>query len=254
MAKQEVTPEETTAVTALPPEGSYLPAMKLDFDWREVVRENIGRSGIDRFALPRLTVPAGGGRTWELPTLDGEVVSVSEVTGIIIHWGPLRAYWPVKFGEGAVGSPPTCSSNDGETGNGDPGGDCASCGMNMYGTAIEGRGKACKEIRGMFILPENALFPYYLQVPPSSLKGFKAFMVGLASRGISYWKTTVSLRLEQTKSADGFTYSKIVGRMVKPLSSDTVESIRQYRDEIRPALDASILIDPADFAFEDESE
>lgn len=59
---------------------------------------------------------------------------------------------------------------------------CAGCPMNQFGSADTGRGKACKNIRRLALLPEDALEdigaaePAYLKVPVTSIKEWAGYI------------------------------------------------------------------------------
>lgn len=221
---------------------NYLPVSFGDLDWKEIIHDNIGTDTIDRFALPRLRIPPGGGKAWEVQTLEG-YESRQTVDGIIVHWTPLRAYWQNPYGSGGGNQPPDCSSENGIVGVGDPGGNCHDCPLNQYGTSANGRGKACKEIRAVFLKPANSVYPFFLSLPPTSLKGFRSQMINMANAGVGYWHAVVQLGLEQDKSADGFNYSKVTVKVLKRLTQEQVAQFKLYRDEIRPLLDSSVVLD-----------
>ena len=108
-------------------------------DLQEIIADNLGGEQITPFDLDRVTVPAGGALSWEVPTLDGEE-SVKEIEGIVIYWRTARAYWEQGLDESGGGSPPDCSSDDGQIGIGTiaatvQGGQCSACPMNQFGSA-----------------------------------------------------------------------------------------------------------------------
>ena len=86
--------------------------------------------------FPRVKIPGGGAVSFEVPGDDPESPdSVKTIEGIIVYNHAAGAYWP----EGAEyddNVPPLCSSVDGKTGIGDPGGACALCALNKYGISI----------------------------------------------------------------------------------------------------------------------
>lgn len=66
---------------------------------------------------------------------------------------------------------------------------CATCPHNEYGSADKGRGKACKNVRRVSLIPASALddpgaIPdeqaAYLKVPVTSVKGWAGFVQGLS--------------------------------------------------------------------------
>ena len=68
------------------------------------------------------------------------------------------------------------------TGEGDPGGACAKCRYNQFGSGESG-GKACKNRRRIYILREGEVFPVLLSLPTGSLKEFTRYIQRLLSRG-----------------------------------------------------------------------
>lgn len=221
---------------ALAPYAEFL----MNQEVKELLADNIGNGGIDQFSLTRVKVPAGGGIAWAVPTLEGVSVA-QEFTGVIVHWKTMRAYWAEAYGTGSGDTPPDCSSQDGDIGIGEPGGECMKCPLNEFGTAHTGRGKACKEVRGLFVLPENALFPTFMPLPPMSIAPLKSYMLQLASSGINYWKVVTALTLETARNKDNVVYSRAVPKLVRRLEDAEVVAVKAYRDELRPAIEGVVL-------------
>lgn len=206
----------TALATAGPP--AALPALLGDYaiatldggDLAEVIRENVG-GGIGRFDLDRVKIPAGGGTTWEVPTLEG-AEPFKELAGVVVQFADQRAYWKEPFGGGA--NPPDCSSTDCVKGVGDPGVECDRCPFSQFGTATrqdggEGRGQACRLVRVLYMVLPHSILPVVVAVPPSSLKPVRQYFLRLASQGIPYHGVVTKLRLAQDRSGDGITFSKV---------------------------------------------
>ena len=94
---------------------------------QEVVETNLGDEDFSPFDLDRITVPAGGGIAWEVPTVNGPE-SQKEIHGVIVLAKKVRSYW--KDSSATDGTPPDCASADGIHGQGDPGGLCKQCPNN----------------------------------------------------------------------------------------------------------------------------
>ena len=91
---------------------------------RKVLEANLaGMTDASAFSLPRIRMPSRGAQSWELPTAQGEE-TLPQIDCIILAHQPCRGYWPGDF---RGNEPPQCSSPDGVTGYGDPGGSCRSC-------------------------------------------------------------------------------------------------------------------------------
>lgn len=107
--------------------------------------------------------------------------SIDEIRAIVLFKQKIRGCWE----EG--NKTPLCSSFDGITGI-DPNNNkrrCAECPQNAWGSGKEGRGKACKEMRRMFLLtPDNAL-PIQISFPPTSISVIDNFFSARLTNRIS---------------------------------------------------------------------
>ena len=85
------------------------------------------------FSFDRVKLPAGGGTAFELPSAESdESEMVKDITGVIVYNHPAYAYYHDKYTGG--NNPPDCGSFDGVTGIGNPGGNCADCPYNKFGS------------------------------------------------------------------------------------------------------------------------
>lgn len=125
------------------------------------------------------------------------------LTGVIVYHHKARGYWEVEGQQ-----LPTCSSMDGATGTNENGEQhaCAACPFNAWGSGKDGRGKACKEMRWIYVLQEGEIIPSRISLPPTSLGQFDAFVTALAQRKIAPIMKVVRIGLEKTER-HGFTYS-----------------------------------------------
>jgi len=204
-------------------------------DIQEIVSENLGNDGLSAYDLDRVKIPAGGATSFEVPALDGEE-SVKEIEGIIIFWKGTRAYWPEKFN--GENNPPQCSSIDGEVGQGTPGGYCAKCPLSQFGSAENGKGQACKQMRQLFIVRETDILPLVLVLPPTSIKPAKQYFMRLASKGVKYTHVVTRIGLEKAKNNGGITYSKVGFSLVNQLDPQTCKKIDAFTENIRPLLES----------------
>lgn len=214
---------------------------------KEVLQENLGGEAISAFELDRVKVPSGGGTTWEVPTLEG-VEDAKAIEGVVIYFKNQNAYWKEKYD--GQNNPPNCVSNDGMVGIGTPGGDCAVCPLNAFGS--EGKGKACKNMRPLFVLREGDVLPLVLTLPPTSLKDARKYFLRLASKGIPYYGVITEITLDKDKNENGITYSKAKLSLKGRLDPDTVKKLKAFQDSLKPALDA-VKVDRESY-FPDEEE
>lgn len=228
-------------------EGSYQLAKIDPAELRAIFRDNVGSEGVGAFDLPRVKIPAAGGLSWTVPTLEGDV-SAKTVRGIIVHQRDVRSYWPEKFGESPPGTPPACSSEDGIVGVGTPGGVCAECPLNQWGSAGEGKkGKACRQVKLIFMVREEEFMPMVLVLAPTSIPATKKYFLLLSSRALPYHGVVTEFTLERAQSSGGIAYSKANPQMVRKLSAEEHLNVAANAKTIKAALQAVRFDDPEDF-------
>lgn len=220
-------------------------------DVQTALAENLGGSSLSAFDFQRIRVPAGGGMAWEV--MDAETGAVDATTsfeGVIVSWNDQKAFWKRGLDEaGAVQGPPDCFSLDCVQGKGDPGILCASCPNNNFGTAKGGtaRGKACKDVRLLFVCRPGDVLPELVPVPPTSLKGVKSYFLRLAARGIPYWKAVTRFKLVKDKNGAGISYAKIDLECAGVIGGADVVPVREYSETIRRMLGkATVQVRPGD--------
>ncbi|MGB9825072.1 MAG: hypothetical protein ACPLRU_00210 [Desulfofundulus sp.] len=131
-----------------------------------------------------------------------------ELRGVVLHKQKVRALW--KQGENV----PLCSSLDCITGADRDGKkrSCSGCPYDAWGSASdnaeERRGKACKEMRRIYLVEQGGFLPILITLPPTSIKPWDDFCSARATMGISDLSAEVILRLIPGKT-NSFTYSVI---------------------------------------------
>ena len=121
-------------------EKFMLPTMiEGDFSAEELAEDADGL----QMSFQRVKIPAGGTLQFEMPSDDPDNPDYEKnLVGVILHNHATCAYWPAGS-EYDDDTTPLCSSVDGKVGIGTPGGACAACVMNRFGSAPDGsKGKA----------------------------------------------------------------------------------------------------------------
>jgi len=198
---------------------------------------NLGNRQLGLAILDRITVPPGGGVSWEVPTLTGPK-AVEAIEGIVIHKTDGRVFWKLGLDESGGNAPPDCYSTDLRIGIGDPGGDCLACPYSQFGSARDGTGKgqACKEQTLLFMLQKDKLSPILVSVPPTSSMPLQKFFLRMADSNLAYFKAVIALRLEKAKNAANITYSRMVPQMIEPLDEEMQGRVEIYRRTMLKAL------------------
>ena len=206
----------------------------------EVILENVGPRGLTADQLERLSWPTGGTTFWEVPNTEGGKEPVKDMVGVVLSFRDVRVYWSKPFSETGGGTPPDCYSDDAVIGIGSPGGVCASCPYNVWGTAINDkgektRGKACAERRlYLFLRPEDRL-PVIINIPPTSLGVATSYGRRLANQVIRISKVVSNFALQKDKSGDGIEFSLLDPKMVRLLTDEEVANLKLYAETVVPA-------------------
>lgn len=198
----------------------------------------------------RVKIPSGGGITFEVPT-EGDPEITQELIGVIIDHHPVNAYWPGKFS--SQNNPPACSALDGKMGMGDPGGSCASCPNNQWGSDPDGgRGKACKNIHRIYILREGEILPLLLALPPTSLGNFSQYMTRLTSKLRPFFGCVTKIKLQKAVNKDGITYPQVIFAKVADLTKEETMAVRQYANTLKGAMRA-VAVEATDYEVDSSS-
>jgi len=191
--------------------------------------QNMAGEEISANLLNRIKVPAGGGTTWMVTDEAGEEQPIKDLQGVILHTIRRRGYWtnpdPLKV-------PPDCASTDMITGIGAPGGTCANCLHNQFGTSTKsdgtaGKGKACSERKLVFLLREGQFLPDVVSIPSASLKAMQMYQLrGLVPYAI--WQVVTAFKLSKEVSSDGIDYAEVKPYRAGVLDVATAAALRDY--------------------------
>lgn len=186
--------------------------------------------GLD-FQPDRIKIPAGGATAFELPGEDDEDTQMAkDITGVILHNHPAFGRYIEKYTGGS--NPPDCGSFDGMTGIGNPGGDCATCSYNQFGSG-EGQSKACKNRRMLYILQEGELFPLVLSLPTGSLKEFTKYVKRQLSKGRKLSQVVSKISLKKATSSSGIAFSQAVFSMDRVLTQEEQVALEPLTEQMR---------------------
>ena len=194
-------------------------------------------------ACRKIKIPSGGGTAYEVQGEDDDDTEpMKTITGVVVFTHRLSGYWPSAYG--SSNNPedklPTCASMDGKTGMvqlGATAGEvvtCETCPWNQYGTARDqagnpSRGKACKNMRRLYILMDGNPNLYLLTVPPTSIKDVNNQLAKIAP----YANKVVTLSLEKAVNAGGTPFSKVVIKRTGVLPPAAAAIVTELRHQIK---------------------
>jgi hypothetical protein len=171
----------------------------------------LAEEGIDISELKPefIKMPSGGILSFVFPKKpNGGQDLREEFDAIVLFSHECNAFWPIKNGNNM---PPSCSSLDGRIGYGDNQDgrgvcqrNCGACPMNQYGTGIDDsgqqtRGKACKNMRRLYVMTEDeTIAPKILCLPPTSLGTFTPDWraKNIVMRGLKSYSTLIHFSME----------------------------------------------------------
>ena len=122
-----------------------------------------------RLSFTRIKIPGGGHLQFEIPSGNPDVPDYAPyLEGVILYSHNSNAYWP-EGSEYDDDQPPLCQSFDGKVGYGEPGGTCADCVLNQFGSDGNNKGKACKNMRMLYLLRSGEYMPIQIALPPTKI-------------------------------------------------------------------------------------
>lgn len=189
----------------------------------------------------RIKMPSGGALAFEVEGEDGDVDYVKEIQGVILFTHRVNGYWSKALGDGEGNAAPDCSSMDGKTGINNSTGECINCEgcpLNQYGSDPRGgEGKACKNMRRVYLMTSGDPNCYLLTVPPTSIKDVNKKLKTLIASGVPYTGMVVSVKLVKVTNKGGVDYAKIAldkaGLLPAPVAAQAQELRRQLKEKFK---------------------
>lgn len=199
-----------------------------DFNLAEALTSELG--GMD-ISFDRVSIPAAGGQAFEVPgELPGETDMVKDFSGVILFHHPMFTYYRERFSGG--NNAPDCGSYDGNVGVGNPGGVCATCPLNQFGSGENG-GKACKNKRRIYVLREGELIPILLVLPTGSMKEFSVYVKRLLAKGKKSNSVVTKFSLKKVTNASGIAYSQAQFAVDRVLTSEEMPFVQAMSDQVK---------------------
>ena len=160
-----------------------------------------------QLSFQRVKIPPGGVIQFEVSGDDPENPEyIQTLEGVILFNHRANSYWP-DGDEYDDNTPPQCQAVTGKVGYGDPGGLCETCVYNRFGSSARGAGKACKNMRVLYLLRSGDFMPIQLALPPTSLGAYENFAnFAFLHRRRPVYSGVVQIGLKR-ESGNSFVYS-----------------------------------------------
>ena len=209
----------------------------------------------------KIKIPSGGGLAYEVQgEEETDVEYMKEIKAVVVFTHRVNGFWAGAYGDDDQNKAPVCSSIDGKTGVRIDSGEvisCETCPLNQCGSATDqkgepGKGKACKNMRRLYLMMDNDPNFYLLTVPPTSIKDVNKQLAKIMAGGTPYTGLVLKLTLEKTKNAAGVEYSKVVISKAGLLSTAVSAAAKEMRRQIKEQYQ-SMAITSEDYAAPEQS-
>lgn len=200
----------------------------------DVMRESNldGGDGLSPFDLDRIQFPSSGSLTFAVPTDEGKKKAEETLEAIVLHHHPIRQFYEGAY-DPTTPSAPRCSSADGITGHGLPGGTCLTC---RFG----GFGGACKQYRVLYLLFPDKQSPTVLILPRTSLNPARKYLRKLALSGTHAYGLITKIGLTERRGGPGMLATFAPGPKLTPEMLAIVRAYAQaFRESIKFPVTAS---------------
>ena len=192
--------------------------------------------GLGTIPYDKVKIPSGGGAAFEIPTEDEDNPDVAkEIIGVILDHHPVNSRWREAYNGSE--EQPLCSSYDGKQGvEVDTGviANCSDCPYNKFGSAADGRGKACKNSHRVYVLREGNPVPLVLTLPPTSIKYARDYFAkSIVLKGMRSYDVITKITLKKEKSTDGIDYSRVCFSFVDKLTAGQAMLTKEMAETIK---------------------
>lgn len=253
LKKQEAKPEAAAATAVAVPAvqaAAKVPAVADDLA-SQFIKDGASTSLANRISEMDLNLslienvkigrikPATTGLLMDAANPDDE--PVQEVKGVIVFGAKYKAFYMEKYDpDSAEKKPPDCFSHDGKAPSPDSenkqAAACKGCANNEFESADVGKGKACRDMRRLFLLlsvkeGEEAIMPIQLNVTPTSLKAWDEYMGKLLMFGISVDKVQTIIKAKQKSRDDKYcvlSFSKGEDYSKDPVVMGNIRCLKKY--------------------------
>lgn len=188
---------------------------------------------VNDFRLPRMKMNSSG-----VIVREGDD-PVSEIEFIILNTKQVKQYYETPYRKDDP-TPPTCFSLNGkvpeESSEEVQHATCKGCAQNEFGTNQMGKGKACRDLKPMYVLmDESSIIPRQITISPTSLKAANNYLMDLTERGVAYWKVKTKVSFVKKDKDDTYVLAKF--SMASKLSDEaTIKDIKALRDYWMPVM------------------
>lgn len=216
----------------------------------QLLAETLDGQDVSEFDIARVGMPAGGGLSWEVPTLHG-IEPMQELQGVVVYYKNARSYWQGEYEGG--NEPPDCAAPDAKHATASEGIEipaavdndtgkllCDTCKFSEWGSSEtgSGRGQACKMTRQLFLIVPTRMLPLVVNLPPTSLKRASSYFLDLVDYEKDYRQIVTRIGLEKASGKGVPDYSVAKFTAGDDLPAEQAALMANYAEILRPHFEA----------------
>jgi hypothetical protein len=164
---------------------------------------------------------------------------VPTLTGVILARRDGRRFYEKSYDESGGGAPPDCSSTDGLTGIGNPGGLCRTCPQSQF---QDGNPPDCQSRLLLLMVRVDDRLPFVLSLPPTSVRAGTQYMTRLVRFGHAKHAVITEIGLEKHNSRGGFTFSRTTFKAIGQLSDGDAATMKRISEAFHDTFQAQPLV------------
>jgi hypothetical protein len=198
------------------------------------VKENL--ESVENFRVPRIKMTDSG-----FQVVEGEP-ALKELECVIVHSKKTNVYYAKPFKPGQI-EPPDCFSLDAiipdKSVEKPQHKTCSGCPKAEFGTNAFGSGKACRNLKPLFVLlGDEAIIPYQLTVTPTSLKAANGYFIDLTAANIPY--RSVKTKISSFKKDPQDKYVALKFSKLSKLTEKRVAEIQALKSYWLPIMENQV--------------
>lgn len=199
------------------------------------IQENFDGEEVSQRELFTVIPNMKGEDRWNGVETEDGLESFKELLGVILYIGSTRARFEGEYGRGS--KIPLCTSPDGITGHGDPGGACSECEYAKFGA--NGEVPECDQKRPMYVLvPEvSPVLPVVFNVPATNFGALKKYKATLSRFGNRLYDVETRFTLKSEKTQNQMDTSILVMELasnIRKTDPETHKKIVEFRNTLLP--------------------
>lgn len=197
-----------------------------------------GLADLDYVPYGTVKMPSGGMKAFNVTEAGNDEAEPVKppFEAVIVHSHKQNSHF---IGDVGSNEPPVCNASDGITGVETATGmriQCATCPHNQFGSGKNGKGKACKNQRRLYLLRPGDIFPMVMSVPATGMRAYDMYASKLILNRKAVHGVLTSIGLKEAVSGDGIKFYSPTFDAKEALSPEAAADIKAYAEKFVAAI------------------